>query len=221
MNKFKEIIKSKRYALCLLLAMCCVLSGCAGGYKPLTVNVKNGQFVATGVIDETTPKIISQAIVANPSIETFILEEVLGSVDDEANLVAARVLRKAGIKTIVPEYGVVASGGTDLFLAGKERIIAPGACVGVHTWATTFSAGNEVPKDDPQHQLYLSYYDEMGIPLDFYWFTLDAAPVDDIYFMSPSEMNTFNMSTQPLNHKNKESTEQKYKRCIMRLIETE
>lgn len=225
MKKFKQISKIKYSVQCLLLSTVGILSGCVGSYSPMTIDVENGQFVARGVIDGTTPKVMSQAIAANPSIDVFVLEGVPGSVDDEANLVAARVLRKAGINTIVPQSGVVASGGTDLFLAGKERKIAPGACVGVHTWAapslTGFKAGSDFPKDDPQHQLYLSYYDEMGIPADFYWYTLDAAPVDDIHFMAPQEMNKFNMATKPLTYEQKESTKQNYQRCFERLIATE
>lgn len=222
MIKFKQILNLKHIRLGLLLTLVGLMSGCAESYKSLTINVENGQFIARGVIDETTPEIVSQAIAMHPSIKVLVLEGVPGSIDDESNLIAARILREAEINTVVPVNGVVASGGTDLFLAGKERKIAYGACVGVHTWAapslTGYKAGSDFPKDDIQHQLYLSYYEEMGIPAEFYWFTLDAAPVEDVYFMTPHEMNKFKMSTTFLKSENQESVEQKYQRCLERLI---
>ena len=36
----------------------------------------------------------------------------------------------------------------------------------------------------------------MGIPADFYWFTLEAAPADDIHWMSRDEMETYAVVTQ-------------------------
>ena len=36
--------------------------------------------------------------------------------------------------------------------------------------------------------LYLEYYKDMGIPEDFYWFTLEAAPYDGIHEMTREEM---------------------------------
>jgi hypothetical protein len=55
-----------------------------------------------------------------------------------------------------------------------------------------------VPKDDPQHQLYLSYYDEIGIDPAFYWYTLDAADADNIHYMTLAEMQQYGIATSSI-----------------------
>ena len=212
MNKLKLI------SLCTAAVM---TTACAPNYQPLSVKVTQDSFIATGVIDESTPEVLRETIKQNRSIKKLILQHVPGSVDDEANLEIAREVREAGLTTLVPADGVVASGGTDLFLAGAVRKIEAGACLGVHSWAELrgFSevAGRDVPKEDPVHQLYVSYYKEMDIPVSFYWFTLDAAPVEDIYFVDKQEVNKFKMSSVPLKALDQDTQSQRYQRCIDRL----
>lgn len=54
-----------------------------------------------------------------------------------------------------------------------------------------------MPKTDPAHQDYLSYYADLGIPGAFYWFTLDAAGADEMHWMTASEVARFAMTTAP------------------------
>ena len=176
------------------------LSACGGqDYVPLSLEVSGNSFIATGVIDGSTPETIRNAIAANPGVVTLVLQNVPGSADDEANLQAARSVRAANLTTIVPSGGMVASGGTDLFLAGAVREIGAGACLGVHSWSTDGSVeGKDVPRSDPQHQLYLKYYAEMGIPSAFYWYTLEAADASNIHWMKNAEINAYQMTTTPV-----------------------
>ena len=92
---------------------------------------------------------------------------------------------------------MVASGGTDLFLAGAKRILEPGACVGVHSWSDGFRDGQDAPKDAPIHQEYLDFYKAIGIDGAFYWYTLDVASADEMHWMSASEAKSFAMTTKP------------------------
>jgi hypothetical protein len=46
--------------------------------------------------------------------------------------------------------------------------------------------------------MYLNYYDEMGIPQSFYWYTLEAASAEDIHWMTESELEQYNMLTSPI-----------------------
>ena len=46
-----------------------------------------------------------------------------------------------------------------------------------------------ITRDDPEHQLYLDFYEEMGTPAAFYWYTLRAAPPDDIHWMTEAEID--------------------------------
>ena len=53
---------------------------------------------------------------------------------DDVNLLASREIRNRGIATHIAKDGMVASGGTDMFLAGAKRTIEIGAKLGVHSW---------------------------------------------------------------------------------------
>ena len=164
-------------------------------YQPARFKVKGNQAFMVGAIDETTPEQVKKLIQKNPEVTTIVMSNVEGSVDDEANVVAARLVRQHGYKTHVPANGVIASGGVDFFLAGFERTIEESAQLGVHPWSGDGIIGVEVPKDDPQHQLYLKYYEEMGIPSDFYWFTLESAPTESIHWMTVEEIQRYELIT--------------------------
>lgn len=145
----------------------------------------------TGVIGPSTPGRVLELILEQPQVKKIHLLDVPGSMDDVSNLRAAKLVRRHGLGTHVPTNGKVASGGTDFFLAGLERSAASGARFGVHSWGSFGEEGADVPRDDPEHDKYLEYYEQMGIPSEFYWFTLDAAPADDIHWMSAEELDEY------------------------------
>lgn len=150
-----------------------------------------------GVINAETPAKVLQLIFEHPNVRTIVLENVPGSIDDESNLRAARYVRKFGFTTVIRANGSVASGGTDFFLAGRKRVVEPGGRLGIHSWGGPGYQGKDVPKDDPQHQLYLKYYEEMEIPGEFYWRTLEAAPANDIHWMTEEEIRQFKVRNPP------------------------
>lgn len=148
-----------------------------------------------GVIYSNTLKDIQQVFNENPTITTLVMEDVPGSIDDEINLVASQEIRKYHINTYIPKNGMVASGGTDMFLAGEKRAVHYTAKLGVHSWAGMDSVALDFPKDHVEHKKYLDYYVDMNIPLDFYWYTLEAAPADDIHWMTTEEIEKYNVVT--------------------------
>lgn len=149
-----------------------------------------------GVVDGNSYEQMYDVLNNSLRIGTLVFTMVPGSVDDETNLALGRMLRQAGVVTYLPARGTVASGGTDLFLAGVRRIVERGARVGVHSWSAdeTLSALN-LPRDHPAHARYLDYYRDMGIPEDFYWFTLQAAPPEDVHWMTEEEMARYSVYT--------------------------
>ena len=155
--------------------------------------------VMEGVIYSNTLEDITDAFERFPGITTLSMVDVPGSVDDEINLLASREIRKRNINTYVPENGVIASGGTDMFLAGKRRAIHSSAKLGVHSWGTGGdSTALDFPRDHHEHQKYLDYYVEMNIPADFYWYTLEAAPAEDIHWMTKAEIEQYAVVTTSL-----------------------
>lgn len=168
--------------------------------------VEGGSAHMYGVIDHTALKRLKALMKKHPDIHTLELMNVEGSVDDLSNFKLCDYIRSKGLNTHVPAFGLIASGGTDLFAAGVKRTADKGAHIGVHTWATDNRFGNvetgaELSKKHPVHKPYLKYFKKMGIPEAFYWFTLDAAPEDEIHWMSESELIQYKLLTLPESEK--------------------
>ncbi len=178
------------------LAAALLLAACADPYTPVSFTAQGDRIVASGTIDHTTLSAFEEVIGEHPGIKTLVLQNIEGSVDDDANVVFSRVVRDEGFDTVVPSDGMVASGGTDLFLAGKRRVLEPGACVGVHSWGGGGYVAAELPEDHPEHDRYLDYFRDIGVDPGFYWFTLDAASEDEIHWMSAAEADRFDLTTR-------------------------
>ncbi|MEL6179103.1 MAG: hypothetical protein AAFS10_09120, partial [Myxococcota bacterium] len=157
------------------------LDAVAVGDDAVSFQVVGTDAIMNGVIDARTVITVETLLADHPEVTRIVLEDCPGSANDEANLRAARLIRQAELATHVPSNGVIASGAVDFFLAGTTRTadVAGGARLGVHSWGGDGIEGADVPRNDPAHQLYLDYYAEMGIPADFYWFTLEAASADE------------------------------------------
>lgn len=149
-----------------------------------------------GTIAADTPAKVLQLLFEHPEVDTIEMLRVPGSINDEANLRAAIYVQKFGLSTYLNSNSLVASGGTDFFLAGVERKVDEGALIGIHSWATgDGTQGKDVPREDKQHRLYLDFYNKIGISEAFYWRTLEAAPAEDIHWMTAREIDTYNIAT--------------------------
>ena len=124
------------------------------------------------------------------------MQNVPGSMDDDINLLASKEIRKRGIATHIPADGMVASGGTDMFLAGAKRTIEPGAKLGVHSWSDGGQPATDYPRDSQVHAKYLAYYKEMDINTDFYWYTLEASTAENIHWMTEQEVAMYGVLTE-------------------------
>ena len=163
----------------------------------LELETKGEFLLVRGTIDSSSPKDVHAALMAAPNVKVLVLINIPGSLDDDKNLEMGRMLRAAGLSTYLPAEGMVASGGTDLLVAGVNRYVEEGALVGVHSWADAGgTTGDQAPRDHEYHQPYLDYYDVMGIPQDFYWYTLQAAPPEDLHWMTVDEMSQYKVYTE-------------------------
>lgn len=117
-----------------------------------------------GSIESETPDQFRAMLRAFPAIRQIDMIDCPGTGDDEANLALARMVRKAGIATNVPEGGSVRSGGVELFLAGAKRHASPSAEFAVHSWRDEDGMeADDFAESDPVHQEYVAYYREIGM----------------------------------------------------------
>ena len=150
-----------------------------------------------GVIGSDTLAVMQALFSKYPQIKTIIMQNVPGSMDDDINLLASMEIRNRGINTHIPSDGMVASGGSDMFLAGVKRSLAPGAKIGVHSWSDgSGKAALDYPREHQAHVIYLDYYNAIGITTDFYWYTLEAAPADSIHWMTAEEIALYGVLTE-------------------------
>jgi hypothetical protein len=146
----------------------------------------------TGTVDSHTPALFRRMLAQYPRIRRIEMLDCDGSVDEEANLRLARMIRRAGISTHVPSDGSVRSGAVELFLAGVSRTAHPDAEFIVHSWIDEDGReANDYPASDPVHAEYLDYYAEMGVPVPtakaFYALT-NSVPFSEQLRLSRSDM---------------------------------
>lgn len=145
-----------------------------------------------GVVDSRSPSQFAAMLKAYPGIATLRMIECPGSEDDEANLRLARMVRRAGIETMVPAGGSVRSGAVELFLAGVKRRADSHAEFAVHSWRDALGReARDLPESDPVHREYLDFYREMGLSEDsarrFYALT-NSVSYDDAVYLAPLQL---------------------------------
>lgn len=153
-----------------------------------------------GVIGSSSLSDFNKLYAAFPNVNTINIKQCDGSEDDETNLQLSARVHKLNINTHLLDNGLIASGGVDFFLAGIERTRGTNTQIGVHSWsdggsvqATDFPVGHE------NHLPYINYYISVGftqqLAEDFYYFTINAAPAEDIHWMTDEEIRTYNLIT--------------------------
>ncbi|MEJ8561447.1 hypothetical protein QTO30_09625 [Yoonia sp. GPGPB17] len=73
-----------------------------------------------------------------------------------------------------------------------------GAQLGVHSWSDGTNEAKDFPRDAPEHDANRTYIEDMLADDSFYWFTIYAAPADDIYWMQPDEIAQYGVLTAPV-----------------------
>lgn len=182
---------TRRYAPSATLA---TLGHAKAHFGPFAV-VDDSTIRMAGDVTSATPRQFAAMLAAYPSLKRLEMIDCPGSLDEEANLILARAIRRAGLETVVPSGGSVRSGAVELWLAGNTRRAAPDAEFGVHSWADeTGREANDYPANDPVHAEYLSYYREMGMDdakaRAFYALT-NSTPFDDVRYLTRDDMARF------------------------------
>lgn len=195
----------RRFLAASLVAGLGLLAGCVHLQVAYLNSVDSINFEAdgadmrvSGTLNQHSLKAFNEAIAAHPEVTRLVLLNVPGSVDDDTNLQLGHRVRDLGLDTHLTAESEVHSGGTDLFLAGQDRSMEEGAVIGVHSWAAGYTQGKDIPRDDPVHKAYVEYTARMLGSADFYWFTLEAAPVEESHEMTPAEISEYGLLTKPV-----------------------
>lgn len=154
-----------------------------------------------GRIKTNSSTLFNSVLAANAGVTTVIMENVPGTLDTDASFAIGRAIRSNGLATVVPAGGFIASGGTDIFLAGVTRTISGpnttklAGLIAVHSWEAGFTRGSDLSISNPLHQPFLTYYSDMGIPDSFYWFAINAAAPDTFHVMTAAEISQHGVVT--------------------------
>ena len=182
----------------LLLSACADFDQEALVYADLTeFAVQDNQLLMNGPINSRTYAQFIEAIEGHPEVDTLVQLDVPGSIDDTAMIRLGYEVRRRGLNTHLDKNSEIYSGGVDLFLAGVKRTMEKGAVLGVHSWDDGEREGADYPRDAPEHEANRAYTEAMLGDDAFYWFTLEAAPADDIHEMSAAEIQRYRLLTLP------------------------
>lgn len=167
-----------------------------------TIEIKGNEAFLNGTLGTVTYPQIKDLTLNHPEVKTLILGNIDGSVNDAVNMHTGRLVREANLTTKVLANSEIASGGVDLFCAGKKRIVNQGARIGVHSWGSGYYTATDIPKDHPAHQYQIEYFTMcLGAKQgpDFYFYTLSAAPFSDVHWMKDNEIKDWKVATRFIN----------------------
>ncbi len=158
--------------------------------------VQGDQLLMQGEINSKTLAQFEQVMEENPDINTLVELDVPGSLDDDTMIALAYRVRELGLNTHLTATSEIYSGGVDVFLAGVERTMEDGAKIGVHSWSDGTNEAKDFPRDAPEHEQNRLYIERMLGGDAFYWFTIYAAPADDIHVMTDAEIGEYGLLTR-------------------------
>lgn len=125
--------------------------------------VSTTRVVLAGLTDSRSPAAFLALLRQYPQIRILGLRDCPGTVDDSANLRLGRIIRRNGIRTIVPAHGSVRSGAIELFLAGAERSAAESARFLIHASPAAGTEDRDLRAfSSSMSDTYTRYYRDMG-----------------------------------------------------------
>ncbi len=170
----------------------------SGGTSQFEIDRNNA--ILTGELGTNTYLQLSKLIEENPNVDTVVIKSVNGSLNDEINMHTGNLLRNSGLNTKIPKDGYAYSGGVDLFAAGVKRQVEDNGILGVHSWCCSAgTTADKLPKNDNAHHDQVAYFTKMlgkEIGPDFYFYTIHAAPFDNVHPMTRTEMKQYSLLTK-------------------------
>ena len=205
---YSKTMKSTTFKLIAFLLGALLLQACSSNpFRPSQgqygiFQVEDGgesALVENGTIDGKSLKHFERMMEDHPEITRINVQEMPGSENDEVNVQLGRAVHALDMHVHILDNGMVASGGTDFFLAGTKRTVGSGVRIGVHSWSSGGQEATDCPEDSPEHDLFLDYYEAIGFSKDwsreFYFFTINAETAANIHWMTEAEIEQYGMLT--------------------------
>lgn len=165
-----------------------------------TVENNKNAIILNGVINSTALEKFKFLAIQYPNLKRIEIVNCDGSINDEVNLKLSKYIYDNNYDIHLLDNGLIASGGTDLFLAGQKRSKGNNTSIGVHSWAGDNATATDFPTGNENHLPYINYYVSVGFTEqqaeDFYNFTIYAAPADSMHWMTNTEISLYNITTQ-------------------------
>jgi len=191
----------------IIVALCILILGAVALYgrlQPdnglLKFRVKDDRAYGYGDTTAMSVHMVREFLNDNPDVKMLVLKKMPGTRDADMNIRIAREIRKRGLKTHLDSNSFIASGAVDLFLAGTERTMECGAMIGVHSWGLTGDRTGQIsPRTigiDRRQKFHEDFLKDMDIDPSFYVFTREAAPPDDLYFLTADDIARFGLLTE-------------------------
>lgn len=158
-------------------------------------NVEGDTLYMSGEINSKTLNQFETLMDQHPNVTRLVVLDVPGSIDDNSMIQLGYRVRELGLNTHLDADSQIYSGGVDLFLAGVQRTMETGAIWGVHSWSDGTNQATDYPRGAPEHEQNRLYIQRMLGDDAFYWFTIEAAPAEEIHVMSGEEIRRFGLLT--------------------------
>ena len=158
-------------------------------------NVEGDTLYMSGEINSKTLNQFETLMDQHPNVTRLVVLDVPGSIDDNSMIQLGYRVRELGLNTHLDADSQIYSGGVDLFLAGVQRTMETGAIWGVHSWSDGTNQATDYPRGAPEHEQNRLYIQRMLGDDAFYWFTIEAAPAEEIHVMSDAEISRYGLLT--------------------------
>lgn len=194
----RHLFKFMTITLLLNFIVGCNKHGYEDRYGPFFIQNDSTVFM-DGDMGNRVDKKFENLIEDYPGIKLVVFGECPGSRNDESMIEAATLLRNSGINTHLLSTSIIESGAVDFYLAGNTRTGESGSIIGVHAWSDGNKSATSFPIGHSEHQLYIDYYTFCGYTLEdateLYYFIINAAPPDDIHYMTEDEIEEYQITT--------------------------
>ena len=162
--------------------------------KPARYEVVGNKAYLKGTLGHKGYKNTVKMISENPQVSYIVLDDIPGCVNDYYNQQTCYLIKEKNIQTIALAGAQISDGGSDFLFSGLNPLVSDSSYVGVSGWKTRGKEAVELDKKHEDHKFFTKFYDSININSDLYWYTLDKASSDEIYWMPYKDITNMNLA---------------------------